>query len=147
MLSPGTQPSSTVWIWSTTSSGGCGIRALLRLAHRAFPDPEVRPISERCTDTGKQIEARDIWLDGLNKAPDHSVIREAASSRSRRREPASEYAALDETLWCGRIGLNVAGLVLRPCGNAPLRWMQRFRTRTRSQVRPIPADLGTWEAR
>ena len=52
--------------------------ALLRQAHRAFPDPEVAAhLGEVLWIQGKQIEARDIWLDGLNKAPDHSVIREA----------------------------------------------------------------------
>ena len=52
--------------------------ALLRQAHRAFPDPEVAAhLGEVLWIQGKQIEARDIWRDGLSKVPDHSIILEA----------------------------------------------------------------------
>ena len=52
--------------------------ALLRQAHRAFPDPEVAAhLGEVLWIQGKQIEATDIWRDGLSKAPDHSIILEA----------------------------------------------------------------------
>ena len=52
--------------------------ALLRQAHQAFPDPEVAAhLGEVLWIQGKQIEARDIWLDGLSRAPDHSIILEA----------------------------------------------------------------------
>ncbi len=52
--------------------------ALLRQAHRSFPDPEVSAhLGEVLWIQGKQVEARDIWRDGLSKAPDHSIILEA----------------------------------------------------------------------
>ena len=52
--------------------------ALLRQAHQAFPDPEVAAhLGEVLWIQGKQIEARDIWRDGLSRAPDHSIILEA----------------------------------------------------------------------
>ena len=52
--------------------------ALLRQAHRAFPDPEVAAhLGEVLWIQGKQLEARDVWRDGLGKVPDHSIILEA----------------------------------------------------------------------
>ena len=52
--------------------------ALLRQAHRAFPDPEVAAhLGEVLWIQGKEIEAQDIWQDGLSKAPDHRIILEA----------------------------------------------------------------------
>ena len=52
--------------------------ALLRQAHQAFPDPEVAAhLGEVLWIRGKQIEARDIWRDGLSRVPDHSIILEA----------------------------------------------------------------------
>ena len=52
--------------------------ALLRQAHQAFPDPEVAAhLGEVLWIQGKQIEARDIWRDGLSRVPDHSIILEA----------------------------------------------------------------------
>ena len=52
--------------------------ALLRQAHQAFPDPEVAAhLGEVLWIQGKQIEARDIWRDGLNRVPDHTIILEA----------------------------------------------------------------------
>ena len=52
--------------------------ALLRQAHQAFPDPEVAAhLGEVLWIQGKQIEATDIWRDGLSRVPDHSIILEA----------------------------------------------------------------------
>jgi len=51
---------------------------LLRQAHQAFPDPEVAAhLGEVLWIRGKEIEARDIWRDGLSRVPDHSIILEA----------------------------------------------------------------------
>ena len=52
--------------------------ALLRQAHQAFPDPEVAAhLGEVLWIQGKEIEARDIWRDGLSRVPHHSIILEA----------------------------------------------------------------------
>ena len=52
--------------------------ALLRRAHNAFPDPEVAAhLGEVLWIQGRQIEARDIWRDGLSRVPDHPIILEA----------------------------------------------------------------------
>lgn len=51
---------------------------LLRQAHQAFPDPEVAAhLGEVLWIRGKEIEAKDIWRDGLSRVPDHSIILEA----------------------------------------------------------------------
>ena len=53
---------------------------LLRRAHTAFPDPEVAAhLGEVLWVQGRHIEARDIWLDGLNRVPDHPIILEAVN--------------------------------------------------------------------
>ena len=52
--------------------------ALLREAHTAFPDPEVAAhLGEVLWVQGRQIEARDVWRDGLSRVPDHPIILEA----------------------------------------------------------------------
>ena len=52
--------------------------ALLREAHNAFPDPEVAAhLGEVLWIQGRQIEARDVWRDGLSRVPDHPIILEA----------------------------------------------------------------------
>ena len=52
--------------------------ALLREAHNAFPDPEVAAhLGEVLWVQGRQIEARDVWGDGLSRVPDHPIILEA----------------------------------------------------------------------
>ena len=52
--------------------------ALLREAHNAFPDPEVAAhLGEVLWVQGRQIEARDVWRDGLSRVPDHPFILEA----------------------------------------------------------------------
>ena len=49
--------------------------ALLREAHKAFPDPEVAAhLGEVLWVQGRQFEARDVWRDGLNRVPDHPII-------------------------------------------------------------------------
>ena len=51
--------------------------ALLREAHNAFPDPEVAAhLGEVLWVQGRQIEARDVWRDGLSRVPDHPIILE-----------------------------------------------------------------------
>ena len=51
---------------------------LLRQAHNAFPDPEVAAhLGEVLWMQGRQVEARDIWRDGLSRVPDHPIILEA----------------------------------------------------------------------
>ena len=51
--------------------------ALLREAHKAFPDPEVAAhLGEVLWVQGRQFEARDVWRDGLNRVPDHPIILE-----------------------------------------------------------------------
>ena len=51
---------------------------LLRRAHNAFPDPEVAAhLGEVLWIQGRQIEARDVWREGLSKVPDHPIILEA----------------------------------------------------------------------
>ena len=51
---------------------------LLREAHNAFPDPEVAAhLGELLWVQGRQIEARDVWRDGLSRVPDHPIILEA----------------------------------------------------------------------
>lgn len=51
---------------------------LLREAHNAFPDPEVAAhLGEVLWMQGRQVEARDIWRDGLSRVPDHPIILEA----------------------------------------------------------------------
>ena len=51
---------------------------LLRQAHKAFPDPEVAAhLGEVLWMQGRQVEARDIWRDGLSRVPDHPIILEA----------------------------------------------------------------------
>ena len=51
---------------------------LLRQAHNAFPDPEVAAhLGEVLWMQGRQVEARDIWRDGLTRVPDHPIILEA----------------------------------------------------------------------
>jgi tetratricopeptide (TPR) repeat protein len=53
---------------------------LLRRAHTAFPDPEVAAhLGEVLWVQGRHIEARDIWLDGLTRVPDHPIILEAVN--------------------------------------------------------------------
>ena len=52
--------------------------ALLREAHNAFPDSEVAAhLGEVLWVQGRQIEARDVWRDGLSRVPDHPIILEA----------------------------------------------------------------------
>ncbi len=52
--------------------------SLLRRAHVAFPDPEVAAhLGEVLWIQGRQIEARDIWKDGLSRVPEHPIILEA----------------------------------------------------------------------
>ena len=52
--------------------------ALLRRAHQAFPDPEVAAhLGEVLWVLGREFEARDIWQDGLSRAPEHPIILEA----------------------------------------------------------------------
>ena len=52
--------------------------ALLREAHNAFPDPEVAAhLGEVLWVQGRQIEARDVWRDGLSRVPEHPIILEA----------------------------------------------------------------------
>ena len=52
--------------------------ALLREAHNAFPDPEVAAhLGEVLWVQGRQIEARDVWRNGLSRVPDHPIILEA----------------------------------------------------------------------
>ena len=52
--------------------------ALLREAHKAFPDPEVAAhLGEVLWVQGRQFEARDVWRDGLSRVPDHPIILEA----------------------------------------------------------------------
>ena len=52
--------------------------SLLRRAHIAFPDPEVAAhLGEVLWVQGRQIEARDIWKDGLSRVPEHPIILEA----------------------------------------------------------------------
>ena len=52
--------------------------SLLRRAHLAFPDPEVAAhLGEVLWVQGRQIEARDIWQEGLNRVPEHPIILEA----------------------------------------------------------------------
>ena len=52
--------------------------ALLREAHNTFPDPEVAAhLGEVLWVQGRQIEARDVWRDGLSRVPDHPIILEA----------------------------------------------------------------------
>ena len=52
--------------------------SLLRRAHVAFPDPEVAAhLGEVLWVQGRQIEARDIWKDGLSRVPEHPIILEA----------------------------------------------------------------------
>jgi tetratricopeptide (TPR) repeat protein len=52
--------------------------SLLRRAHLAFPDPEVAAhLGEVLWVQGQQIEAKDIWKDGLSRAPAHPIILEA----------------------------------------------------------------------
>ena len=52
--------------------------ALLRQAHQAFPDPEVAAhLGEVLWVMGREFEARDIWQDGLSRAPEHPIILEA----------------------------------------------------------------------
>ena len=51
--------------------------ALLREAHKAFPDPEVAAhLGEVLWVQGRQFEARDVWRDGLGRVPDHPIILE-----------------------------------------------------------------------
>ena len=51
---------------------------LLRQAHNAFPDPEVAAhLGEVLWMQGRQVEARDIWRDGLSRVPAHPIILEA----------------------------------------------------------------------
>jgi tetratricopeptide (TPR) repeat protein len=51
--------------------------ALLREAHKAFPDPEVAAhLGEVLWIQGRQFEARDVWRDGLGRVPDHPIILE-----------------------------------------------------------------------
>jgi tetratricopeptide (TPR) repeat protein len=53
--------------------------ALLRRAHLAFPDPEVAAhLGEVLWMQGRQIEAKDVWRDGLKRVPEHPIILEAA---------------------------------------------------------------------
>ncbi|MDG1214490.1 MAG: tetratricopeptide repeat protein [Luminiphilus sp.] len=52
--------------------------SLLRRAHLAFPDPEVAAhLGEVLWVQGRQIEARDIWQEGLSRVPEHPIILEA----------------------------------------------------------------------
>ena len=51
--------------------------ALLREAHKSFPDPEVAAhLGEVLWVQGRQFEARDVWRDGLGRVPDHPIILE-----------------------------------------------------------------------
>ena len=52
--------------------------SLLREAHDAFPDPEVAAhLGEVLWAQGREIEAKDVWQDGLNRVNDHPIILEA----------------------------------------------------------------------
>ena len=52
--------------------------SLLRRAHLAFPDPEVAAhLGEVLWVQGRQIEAKDVWKDGLKRVPEHPIILEA----------------------------------------------------------------------
>ena len=52
--------------------------SLLREAHAAFPDPEVAAhLGEVLWAQGREMEAKDIWQDGLNRVNDHPIILEA----------------------------------------------------------------------
>ena len=54
--------------------------ALLREAHKAFPDPEVAAhLGEVLWVQGRQFEARDVWRDGLGRVPDHPIILETVN--------------------------------------------------------------------
>ena len=52
--------------------------SLLREAHAAFPDPEVAAhLGEVLWAQGREVEAKDVWQDGLNRVNDHPIILEA----------------------------------------------------------------------
>jgi len=52
--------------------------SLLREAHDAFPDPEVAAhLGEVLWAQGREIEAKDVWQDGLRRVNDHPIILEA----------------------------------------------------------------------
>jgi tetratricopeptide (TPR) repeat protein len=52
--------------------------SLLREAHAAFPDPEVAAhLGEVLWAQGREIEAKDVWQDGLRRVNDHPIILEA----------------------------------------------------------------------
>ena len=52
--------------------------SLLREAHAAFPDPEVAAhLGEVLWAQGREVEAKDVWQDGLNRVSDHPIILEA----------------------------------------------------------------------
>ena len=51
--------------------------SLLREAHAAFPDPEVAAhLGEVLWAQGREVEAKDVWQDGLNRVSDHPIILE-----------------------------------------------------------------------
>lgn len=52
--------------------------SLLRKAHAAFPDPEVAAhLGEVLWAQGREVEAKDVWQDGLSRVSDHPIILEA----------------------------------------------------------------------
>ena len=52
--------------------------SLLREAHAAFPDPEVAAhLGEVLWAQGREVEAKDVWQEGLNRVSDHPIILEA----------------------------------------------------------------------
>ena len=52
--------------------------SLLREAHSAFPDPEVAAhLGEVLWAQGREVEAKDVWQEGLNRVNDHPIILEA----------------------------------------------------------------------
>ena len=52
--------------------------SLLREAHAALPDPEVTAhLGEVLWAQGREVEAKDVWQEGLNRVSDHPIILEA----------------------------------------------------------------------
>ena len=52
--------------------------SLLREAHAALPDPEVAAhLGEVLWAQGREVEAKDVWQEGLNRVSDHPIILEA----------------------------------------------------------------------
>ena len=76
-LSRAIRRSSIVWA-GCIQTGQCPVRGAPEASASGFSDPEVAAhLGEVLRVQGKQIEARDIWRDGLNRVPDHNIILEA----------------------------------------------------------------------